>query len=123
MATLKLSRVPEEVLRAHVVVDSVIPSLHGSPEGFHSVRMRLAVHILRDAVLDGMMVVGQPHVGPVLIGVDGRIVGYPLSNELSRPLGSPDSWSGPSRLQPQPCPPIWASTESAPSDAARAALW
>ena len=43
--------------------------------------MRLAVHILRDAVLDGMMVVGQPHVGPVLIGVDGRIVGYPLSNE------------------------------------------
>ena len=70
MPSFKLTHVAVQVFGTHVVVSSVIPSLHHGPERLHAVCVSLSLNILANTVLNRNMVACDAPVGCCFISVE-----------------------------------------------------
>ena len=55
MATGELSDIAIKMLGAHLVIGALVATLEHGPEAFDAVCVRLTIHILPDAVFDGLV--------------------------------------------------------------------
>ena len=89
MPACELHRVAVKMLEAHLVVNALVAALEHRPEGFDSVGMRLAVHVLFNAMPDGLMVIvlAEISVSDVFVGVDGCAILDRVAHEAFKVLG------------------------------------
>ncbi len=73
MPSLELVNVPIQMLGSHLVVDAMVAALERRPKRLEPVRVSPAVHVLADAMLDGLIPLRDAHVSRMFVGVDGSV--------------------------------------------------